>query len=104
MLPNGYVKLKYKHVACRHWPPKLNDVAFNLHGGYLPTYLVWLTLCKMFRMTIRKNHPIGLKRWNGNFSTMPKGILSRKFLHNHCLPLHDHFGDILMGFTDSTKS
>jgi hypothetical protein len=39
MLPNGYIKIKYKHVAFKHWTPKLNDVAFNFYGGYLPIYL-----------------------------------------------------------------
>jgi hypothetical protein len=55
----------------------------------------WLTLCIMPGMTTRKNHPNGLKRWNGKFSTMPEGI---------CLPLHDHFGEFLVGFAHSTKS
>jgi len=55
-------------------------------------------------MTTWKNHPSGLKRWNGKFSTLPKGILGRKFLTNHRLPLHDHFGEFLMGFSHSTKS
>jgi len=44
---------------------------------YLPTYLVrWLTLCTMPRMTTRKNHPKWFEKWNGKFSTMPKGISS----------------------------
>jgi hypothetical protein len=30
-------------------------------------------------MTTRKNHPSGLKRWSGKFSTMPKGILGEGF-------------------------
>jgi hypothetical protein len=30
-------KLKYKHVAFKHWPPTLGHVALKLHGGYLPT-------------------------------------------------------------------
>jgi hypothetical protein len=55
-------------------------------------------------MTIRKIHPSGLKiRWIGKISTMPKGILDRKFLNHHCL-LHDHFGEFLLGFAHSTKS
>jgi hypothetical protein len=58
----------------------------------------------MFRMTIRKNHTSGLKMWNGKLSVMPKNILRIIFLNNHCLPLHDQFGEILMGFTHSTKS
>jgi hypothetical protein len=36
MLLSGYVKLKYKQVGFRHWPPKLSHVAFNLH---IPTYV-----------------------------------------------------------------
>jgi hypothetical protein len=39
MLLSGYFKLKYKHVTFKHWPPKLSHVTFNLHIGYLPTYL-----------------------------------------------------------------
>jgi hypothetical protein len=36
-VPNGY-KLKYKHLAFKHWSPKLSRVAFKLYGGYnLPT-------------------------------------------------------------------
>jgi len=58
----------------------------------------------MLGMTIRKNHPSGLRRWNGKFSTMFEGILNRKFLNHHCFPLHDHFGEFLMGFAHSTKS
>jgi hypothetical protein len=42
MLPSGYVKLNYKQVGFRHWPPKLSHVAFNLHGGYLPTSILIL--------------------------------------------------------------
>jgi len=55
-------------------------------------------------MTIWKNHPSGLKRWNGKILTLPRGILARKFLKHHCLPLHDHFDEFLMGFSHSTKS
>jgi hypothetical protein len=58
----------------------------------------------MLGMTIRKNHPSGLKRWNGKISTMFEGILGKKFLNHHCLPLHDHFGEFLVGFVHSTKS
>jgi hypothetical protein len=58
----------------------------------------------MLGMTTKKNHPSGLKRWNGKFSTMPKGISGKKFLNHHCLPLHDHFGEFLLGFAHSTKS
>jgi hypothetical protein len=58
----------------------------------------------MLGMTIKKNHPSGLKRWNGYFSTMVKGILSEKFLNHHCLSLHDHFGEFLVRFAHSTKS
>jgi hypothetical protein len=54
-------------------------------------------------MTTRKNHPSGLKRWSGKFSTMPKGILSKNILNHHCPPLHDHFGEFLMRFAHSTK-
>jgi len=39
MLLSGYIKLKYKHVAFKHWSAKSNHMAFNLHGAYLPTYL-----------------------------------------------------------------
>jgi hypothetical protein len=46
MLPNGYIKFKYRHVAFRHWPPKLSHVAFNLHSGYLLTCL----LCKVVNL------------------------------------------------------
>jgi hypothetical protein len=28
----------------------------------------------MLRMTTRKNHPSGLKRWNGKFSTLLESI------------------------------
>jgi hypothetical protein len=58
----------------------------------------------MFGMTIRKNHPSGLKRWNGKISTMLEGILNKKFLNHHCIALHDHFGEFLVGFAHSTKS
>jgi hypothetical protein len=58
----------------------------------------------MLGMTTRKNHPSGLKKWNEIFSTMQEGISSRKFLNRRCLPLHDHFGEFLMGFAHSTKS
>jgi hypothetical protein len=58
----------------------------------------------MLGMTTKKNHPSGLKRWNGKFSTMPEGISGKKFLNHHCLPLHDHFGEFLLGFAHSTKS
>jgi hypothetical protein len=44
MLFSGYVKLKYRHVAFRYWP--LSHVEFNLHDGYLPTYLH----CKMVNL------------------------------------------------------
>jgi hypothetical protein len=79
MLPCGYVKLKYKHVAFKHSAPKLSHIAFNLHGGYLPTYLPtflarWLTLCTMPRMTSRKNHPSGLKSGLENFQPSPKAF------------------------------
>jgi len=46
----------------------------------------------MPKMTIRKNHPSASERWN------------EKFLNHHCLPLHGHFGELLMGFAHSTKS
>jgi hypothetical protein len=64
MLPSGYDKLKYRHVVVKYWP--LSHVEFNLHDGYLPTYLPtylvrWLTSCIMPGMTIKKNHPDGLK-------------------------------------------
>jgi hypothetical protein len=55
-------------------------------------------------MTTSKNHPNGLKMWNGKFSTMLEGILAKKFVNHHCLPLHDYFGEFLVGFADSTKS
>jgi len=58
----------------------------------------------MHGMITRKNHPSGLKNWNGKFSTMPKGILGKKILNHHCLPLHDHLGGFLVGFAHSTKS
>jgi hypothetical protein len=58
----------------------------------------------MLGMTTKKNHPSGLKRWNGKFSTMLKSISGKKFFNHHCLPLHDHFGEILVGFAHSTKS
>jgi len=75
MLPSGYIKLKYKHVAFRHWPPKLSYVAFNLYGGYLPTYLVrWLTFCTMPKMTTRKNHPSDLKSETKKFQPCPKAF------------------------------
>jgi hypothetical protein len=35
-LPSDY-KLKYKHVAFKHWPLKFGHMAFKLHGGYQPT-------------------------------------------------------------------
>ncbi len=35
---------------------------------------------------------------------MPKGISSKKFLSHHCFPLHDHFGEFLVGFAHSTQS
>jgi hypothetical protein len=55
-------------------------------------------------MTTRKNHLSGLERWNGKISTMPKGILGKKFLNHYYFPLHDHFGEFLVGFSHSTKS
>jgi hypothetical protein len=58
----------------------------------------------MLGMTTRKNHPSGLKRWNGKFSTMLDNILGREILNHHYLPLHDHFGEFLVGFAHSTKS
>jgi hypothetical protein len=58
----------------------------------------------MPRMIIKKYHPIGLKRWNGKFSTMLESISCKKFLNYCCLPLHDHFGEFLLGFAHSTKS
>jgi len=58
----------------------------------------------MLGMTTGKNHPSSLKRWNEKFSTMQEGISGKKNLNRHCLPLHDHFGEILMGFAHSTKS
>ncbi len=69
---------------------------------YLPCKVV--TLCALLGMTIRKNHPNGLKRWNGKFSTMFEGILGRKLLNHYCLPLHDHFGELLVIFAHSTTS
>ncbi len=75
MLPNGYVKLKYKHVAFKHWPPKSTHATFNLHGAYLLTYLVrWLILCKMLRITTRKKHASGLKSGMENFQPCLKGF------------------------------
>jgi hypothetical protein len=58
----------------------------------------------MLRMTTRQNHPNGLKRWNGKFSTMLKDSSKKKILKPHCFPLHDHFGEFLVGFATSTKS
>jgi len=58
----------------------------------------------MPRMTIRKNYPTGLKRWNGKFSMMLECISGKKILNHHCLPPHDQFGEFLMGFVHSTKS
>jgi hypothetical protein len=58
----------------------------------------------MFGMTNRKNHSSGLKRWNGKFSTMLEDISGRKFVNHHYFPLHDHFGEFLVGFAHSTKS
>jgi hypothetical protein len=58
----------------------------------------------MPKMTTRKNHPSNLKRLNRKFSTMLEGISSKKFLNHHCFPLHDHFGEFLVGFARSTKS
>ncbi len=95
-------KLNYKHVAFICWPPKLSHVVFKLHGGYLPTYLVrWLTLCII---PIKKNHPSGLKRWSGKFSTMHEGILRKKILNQCCLLLHDHFGEFLVEFALSQQN
>jgi len=72
---------------------------------YLSTYLVrWLTLCILLGMTIRKNYPSGLKRWNGNFLTMPKNISSRKFVDHHHFQLHNQFGEFFGGFAHLTKS
>jgi hypothetical protein len=45
---------------------------------YLPCKVV--NLVHNVGMTIRKNHPSGLKRWSGKFSTMLEGILGKKFL------------------------
>jgi hypothetical protein len=59
---------------------------------YLPCKMVILYILP--GMTIRKNHPHGLKRWNGKFSNV--GILGRKLLNHYCLPLHDHFGALLV--------
>jgi hypothetical protein len=47
-------------------------------------------------MPIKKNHPSGLKRWSGKFSTMHEGILRKKILNQCCLLLHDHFGEFLV--------
>jgi hypothetical protein len=58
----------------------------------------------MHGMATRKNCPSGLKKWSGKFSTMSEGILGIKFLNHHCAPLHDHFGEFLVGFAHSTKS
>jgi len=63
MLPSGYDKLKYRHVAFKYWP--LIQMEFNY---MMATY-----------------------------------ILGKKFLNHHCLPLHDHFGEFLLGFAHSTK-
>jgi hypothetical protein len=57
---------------------------------YLPCKVV--NLVHNAWMTTKKNHPSGLKRWSGKFSTMPKSILGKKILSHRCLPLHDHFG------------
>jgi hypothetical protein len=71
---------------------------------YLPVYVVkWLTLCIMLGMTTRKNHPNGLKSGMEKFSTMLERILGKNFLNHHSLPLHDHFGEFLLGFAHSTK-
>jgi hypothetical protein len=75
MLHSGYVKLKSKHVAFKHWPPKSNHMTFNLHGAYLFTYHVrWLILCTMLRLTTRKNCPSGLKSGMENFQPCLKGF------------------------------
>jgi hypothetical protein len=34
---------------------------------------------------------------------MVKGISGKKFLNHHCFPLHDHFGEFLMGFAHLKK-
>jgi len=99
-LHNGY-KLKYKHVAFGHdWPPKPGMWHLNyMVVTYLPCKVV--NLVHNARMTIRKNHLSGLKRWIKKLSTMPEGILGRKFLNHHCFPLHDHFGEFLVRFAHS---
>jgi len=39
----------------------------------------------MPRMIVRKNHPKWFEKWNGKFSTMPKGISSLKILKSPLL-------------------
>ncbi len=87
----GNYKLKYKHVAFNTW--------------WLPTFLVmWLTLCIVLGVTIQQTTHYDFKRWSGKFSTMPEHISSKNFPNHHCLPLHDHFGEFLVGFAHPTKS
>jgi len=50
------------------------------------------------------NHPNGLKRSSGKFSTVLGGISGKKFLNHRCFLLHDHSGEFLMGLAHSTKS
>ncbi len=74
MLPNGYVKFKYIHVAFRHWPTKLRHLTWWLPTN-LPTYLVkWLTLCTMLKMIIRKNHQSDLKSGISYFQSCLKAF------------------------------
>ncbi len=78
-------------MAFKHWPPMLNHVAFNLHGGYLFTYLP----CKVVNLVhnVQNHHqekpPKWFEKWNGKTSTMLGSILGRKFLNHHCFPLHE---------------
>jgi hypothetical protein len=37
------------------------------------------------------------------FSIMLEKILGKKFLNHHSFPLHDHFGELFLGFAHSTK-
>jgi len=64
---------------------------------------VWCSLWYHL-IILSPNHPNGLKRWSGKFSTMPRNISGKKFLNHHHLLLHDHFGEFLVGLAHSTKS
>ncbi len=47
---------------------------------------MWLTLCTMLGMTTMKNHPSGLKRWSGIFSTMCLKYFRHKIPKPQLLP------------------